>query len=52
MQNYQVNQSALLSGFGTGLHYQFGISQGKSQTLSHVNASSGQERREAAVFAG
>ena len=31
MQNYQVDKSAVLSGFGTDLRHQYGISQSKSQ---------------------
>ena len=44
MQNYQPDQLALLSGFGTDLGHQYGISQGKSQTLSRANALNGREQ--------
>ena len=44
MQNYQVDQSPLLSGFGTDLHHQYEISQSKSQMLSRANTPSGWER--------
>ena len=44
MQSYQVDQSALLSGFGTDLRHQYEISQGKSQTLSRGNAPSGRKQ--------
>ena len=44
MQNYQVDQLALLSGFVTDLRHQYGISQSKSQTLSRANAPNGREQ--------
>ena len=44
MQNYQVDQLEPLSGFGTDLHHQYGISQGKSQTLSRANTLNGREQ--------